>query len=63
MRFNWFGEKGNPATGLKFMNSFTDFKPETQDKAAILLLKRRKAYDYIKEGKLKLKYEVQQKNR
>ena len=31
MRFNWFGEKGNPATGLKFMNSFTDFKPETQD--------------------------------
>lgn len=53
MRFNWFGQKENPATGLKSMYSFTDFKPETQDRAAILLLKRRKAYDYIKEGKIK----------
>ena len=53
MRFNWYGKEGEPATGLKTQKGFTDFKPETQDLAAIALLKRRGAYDYIQSGKIR----------
>lgn len=53
MRFNWYGKKDDPKTGLKMQLNLKDFSPESQDVAAIALLKRRKAYDLILQGKIK----------
>lgn len=53
MRANWYGEKDKPKTGLKNQLGLKDFGPESQDIAAIALLKRRNAYKLIVEGKIR----------
>lgn len=52
MRVNWYGTKENASTGLKKQLKLNDFSPENQDIAAIALLKRRKAYELILQGKV-----------
>lgn len=39
MRANWYGEKNHPQSGLKYINHFKDFGSQSQDSAAIQLLK------------------------
>lgn len=53
MSDNWYGKHGHPETGLKMQLKLSDFSPESQEKAARALLKRRHAYDLIKEGKIR----------
>lgn len=50
MDYTWFGKNGAP--GLKKRFGYKDFSPQSQDAAAIELIRGRGAYDLIEQGKI-----------